>query len=318
MNIAALSLTPCSDSRGLLQASEPTPAAAGAPATCGELVQGFLDGSEFLINCPIDLEALAFIRPMREPEVHVRTRGQYSKASNSVALLLRETGLTRAGWGVELSFVSSVPRGKGLASSTAEITAALLATVRAFHLNMSVDEIGRLAVSHDASDGVVYPGISYVNQLSGFLKVSYGTPPPLRVLVVDTGGYVDSLGFDRIKARAHAAANETELRQAVHLVSRGIATGNVKLIGAGATMSARLNDVLLPKPGFSDLLHKVLEAGAVGLNAAHTGTVLGVLYDPIGRPGLSDRLRRVIEPIQGQASIIGDFAVKSGIGGVRS
>ena len=83
-------------------------------------------------------------------------------------------------------------------------------------------------------------------------------------------------------------------------------------------MSARLNDVLLPKPGFSDLLHKVLEAGAVGLNAAHTGTVLGVLYDPIGRPGLSDRLRRVIEPIQGQASIIGDFAVKSGIGGVRS
>ena len=26
-----------------------------APATCGELIQGAIDGQDFLVNCPIDL-----------------------------------------------------------------------------------------------------------------------------------------------------------------------------------------------------------------------------------------------------------------------
>jgi len=300
------------------QRYHPKPAAAGAPATNGELVQGYLDGQDFLVNCPIDLEALAFARPLREPVVHVRTRGVFSKAAGSVERLMEESGLLNSGWGVELSFVSSVPRGKGLASSTAEVTAALLATARAFNLKPALEELGRISVSQDTSDGVIYPGISTVNQLTGKLLKSMGTPPPMRVIIVDTGGFVDSVSYDRDAARAHAKKFETELRQAVHLVTKGISTGNAMLVGAGATISARLNQALLPKAGFSDILHAALENGAVGVNAAHTGTVLGIMYAAENNRRKSERLRQRIETIVGDLGIIGDYAISPGVGGIHA
>ena len=46
-----------------------------------------------------------------------------------------------------------------------------------------------------------------------------------------------------------------------------------------ALQSALLNLPYLKNPHFESLLHKYRDLGALGLNLAHTGTVVGVLFE---------------------------------------
>ena len=46
-----------------------------APATCGELVQGAIDGCDFLVNCPIDLYATASVATVDDGGLHLRSPG---------------------------------------------------------------------------------------------------------------------------------------------------------------------------------------------------------------------------------------------------
>jgi L-threonine kinase len=45
-------------------------------------------------------------------------------------------------------------------------------------------------------------------------------------------------------------------------------------------LSAEVNQAVLPKPLLEELRQATTEAGGLGVNCAHTGTVLGVLFDP--------------------------------------
>lgn len=50
-----------------------------APATCGEFVQGAIEGRDFFVNCPIDCFAFATVRPIDRPGLHVRRPENHTK-----------------------------------------------------------------------------------------------------------------------------------------------------------------------------------------------------------------------------------------------
>ena len=58
-----------------------------APATCGELIQGCLDGHDFLVNCPIDLYAYAELQPTSTPGISVSDVAHHGKIDHGIALL---------------------------------------------------------------------------------------------------------------------------------------------------------------------------------------------------------------------------------------
>jgi uncharacterized protein involved in propanediol utilization len=47
-----------------------------------------------------------------------------------------------------------------------------------------------------------------------------------------------------------------------------------------ATTCSRINETYLPKPRFAEIEEVVRRSGAVGLQVAHSGTVVGLLFDP--------------------------------------
>ena len=283
---------------------------AWAPATCGELIQGFLNGTDFLVNCPINLSAFASATPNWTGRVTVATPGDFSKSLNSVHALMDQCGLLDRGYGVDLAFVSNIPRGKGLASSTAEVSAALQAVVKVFQMPISPSMLTVLSTTFDSTDGTGMPGITEINQLTGQVIASFPEPPPLRFLIIDTGGEVDSVRFDRIKAREHSRQHENSLGKALSLVRQGLRAGRTDLISAGATISARINNLLMPKPGFEEILKVVLESGAMGLNCAHTGTVLGVMYDPLTCD--MGQVRANLSQVVMSSQFLGDYQLTGG------
>ena len=50
-------------------------------------------------------------------------------------------------------------------------------------------------------------------------------------------------------------------------------------LGWAATLGARVHQVALPKPNLRQLIWLAREVGAVGVNVAHRGTMVGLLFE---------------------------------------
>lgn len=260
-------------------------ATALAPGTCGELVQGMTGGDSFLVTCPINqfsrvtvtLRAggSGVVEPTATGVAHLpKTERALLAALDELAGQLGIDGLT-----ARVSVSNPIPAGKGMGSSSADVTAALGALGIAAGQPLSPETIARIALSVEPTDGVMFPGIALFDHRCGRIAESLGPPPPMEVIVVDTGGVVDTLEFNRVDrtARWQEVASQTD--EALELVREGIARCDPALVGRGATISAlaghppEIAEWVQRAASFAD------EESVAGINAAHSGTVVGILLD---------------------------------------
>lgn len=246
------------------------------PGTCGELVQGTLDGANFLITCPVDRYSQVTIELVRGTD-RIRGFDGRPKTGAAVRRVLDELGLPE--YGAEAVVTSTLPKGKGMASSTADIAAACLAAALAAGRVLTPARIADLALAVEPSDGTMYPGIWMFDHVTGRTRRWLGNAPPLTIIALDTGGIVDTLAFNaRTDLADKNRAKEGEIRTAVEMVCQGIAKGDACLVACGATISARANQAILYKPELEEVLAYSAELGAYGVNVAHSGTLIGVLF----------------------------------------
>ena len=101
----------------------------------------------------------------------------------------------------------------------------------------------------------------------------------MQVVILDFGGTVDTLQFNDVDVSASLLNSEKVLREAVALISQGIQESDVEKIGRGSTLSARANQAILYKPQLESAIGLASETGAAGVNVAHSGTVIGMLFE---------------------------------------
>ena len=260
-------------------------ATAATPGTCGELVQGMTGGAHFLVTCPINQfsRATATLRvgEYERPEASVSGIDHLPKARQAVAATLEKfaPNLGIANLTAEVAITNPIPAGKGMGSSSADITAAVSAVATAAGQPFSPEAIAKIALSVEPTDGVMFPGIALIDHRCGSVAESLGPPPPMEVIVIDTGGAVDTLEFNRVDRTAlwKRVAGRTD--EALELVREGIRRGDPELVGRGATVSARAGHL----PETSEWVERAEafadEQGVAGINVAHSGTVVGILLD---------------------------------------
>ncbi len=251
---------------------------ARVPGSCGELVQGILDGHNFLVSCPIDIYSVAAVTIVNGTG-RVYGDAEASKARRMVELTLAH--FRRSDVDVWLKLNNAMPRGKGMASSTADMAAASAATAKALGAcpEMNPRDTARLALEIEPTDSVLYPGITLFDHKRGNLIKMLGNIPPMRVAVLDFGGTVDTVEFNRINRDSILNRMQSVHLEAISLIERGIINRNAHDIGAGASLSAIANQEILFKPQLEDVLRLAEDVGAVGVNVAHSGTVIGMLFD---------------------------------------
>lgn len=287
----------------------PRPQRYRTPATCGELLQGALDGQDFMVNCPIDLYATALTTPAPVSGVALDGLADHGKARATVQLLMSSRGLGPRG--LRLRIDSPIPRGKGMASSSADAGAALAAAAASLGVSLSEVEAARLLTAIEPSDCTLYGGIAHLNFLTGELIERLPVPHGLRVLVLDDGGAVETLAFDRARARAVYARHADALRAALQQLRHGLREGRNDLIGLAATRSTELSQQILPKLTYQALRDVSVDWEVLGINCAHSGTVLGLLYEDA--PERGERLREAVQRVFGpDLAVIGDHRIIGG------
>jgi L-threonine kinase len=255
--------------------------------------------SHFLVTCPIDFYSRVTVEIFEGPP-GVTAPADCPKSRAGVAAALAHLG--RTGLAAILNVSNPIPRGKGMASSSADVTGAIAATGLALGQRLPPRLIGQLALSVEPSDGVMFPGIALFDHREGSIVEELGPPPPMEIVALDFGGTVDTLEFNRVDHSGEWRSLESLNRQALDLVREGIRQGSPTLVGQGASISAAAGQRILKKPQLPRVADFAEAVGAVGVCVAHSGTVIGVLLDARERRGKST-FRRARAAFTGAAAI---------------
>jgi uncharacterized protein involved in propanediol utilization len=205
------------------------------------------------------------------------------KARRAASLAMEELATDHSpavGGYMEIS--SDVPRGMGMGSSTADVTAAIRAIADFHGVTPSAEKISKIAVRAEwASDPIMIDDEAVLfAQREGVVLETFGHRLPDMIVVgcnADPGATrIDTLALTPAMYSAsdieHFSFLRTELRVAV-------GNGDVARLGMVATCSALISERFLPKPALEFLLDVSRSCGGYGVQVAHSGTVAGVIFD---------------------------------------
>ena len=253
-----------------------------AYGTFGELLQGALPGpgepdgeGRFLVTLPIARWSTARFELRGSCGIAV-SPDHKTKSATLATALLTELGYPAHG---RLVLHSSIPEGKGLASSSADLVATARAVLAAVKRSISTRRIGAMLAAIEPTDGVMHQGIVAFDHRRGIHLRTLGRLPALQVVAADQGGCVDTVAFNRT-ATGYTAAERRQYAQLLNALAVAVARTDLAAVGAISTRSAALNQDRLPSRNFAGMRRICRDVGGLGLVACHSGTMVGILLDP--------------------------------------
>lgn len=204
--------------------------------------------------------------------------------------------------GGRLEVRSDIPPGWGFGSSTSDVTATLRAVFAALRMDVGPCVIARLAVQAEtACDSTMFnhSAVLFAHREGEVLEDLGGQLPEYEVLGFNTdpsGTGIDTLEFSPARYSPKELNTFCDL---IELLRRSVQTQDLHLLGHVATTCARINQSYLPKPQFERIEAVMNRVGAAGIQVAHSGTVVGMLFDPndVATPGRVTQARREISEL---------------------
>ncbi len=246
------------------------------PGTCGEWVQGARKGIPFLVDCPIDRFSEARVSLNLHATGWDLPLGK-TKALQVLELLKEDLGLPSLSGKVE--FLQQLPEGKGMASSTADITAVVAAALIALGEEPVPERLAHFALRIEPSDSVMFPGITEIEHVIKHQHRVLGPSVPALFLALDWGGAIDTRVFNARPGLAeHYRRYEDEIARAYGLAREGIEQFDLEKLAVAGTISARCNLEINTKSQFEPFLTWVLQKGGLGVVTAHSGTLLAGVF----------------------------------------
>lgn len=249
-----------------------------APGTCGEFLQGSIDGQSFLVTCPINRYSYALsnvIQPFSKEFCALQPKS--AQARKLVQELVQQKNKNQICPPVYVR--SDILQGKGMASSSADISVTAMATALAMDYDLSLKELEQICLSVEPTDASFYQGVTQFDYIKGTISKPLGMCPPLKILVFDEGGSIDTVSFNKqADLQNKILEKESIIHESFDLFKQGLITHDIKLIGQAATLSAFGNQRILYKPNLYDFHDVGNSYNSVGTIIAHSGTIMGLLF----------------------------------------
>jgi uncharacterized protein involved in propanediol utilization len=274
-----------------------------AKGTFGELLQGVLieNDMDFLVTLPITKGTAATFQPVpgsQRISVHPPHK---RKASRLAGLMMTALSLPCGGY---LWLETELAEGKGFASSSADLVATVHAVGDAFGLVFDESVIEAFLRPIEPSDGVMYQGVVAYYHRAVRLREQLGFLTDLLIVAHDEGGEIDTIRFNRMP-KPFGAEDKAEYSSLLAELSRAVRADDLDSVGRIATRSAELNEKLRPRKFFQQIRRLSRDIGGLGLAAAHSGTVLGILLDAADpeREAKIDKADQSLRALPGSVSI---------------
>lgn len=241
------------------------------PAACGEIIEGVHQGRAYLASYCIDLFNSAEILADRRGQSPIK-----AKARSLLAFLEDHFQLELKDISIYLK--SMIPVGKGLASSSADLAAILVAINEWFGLALQELDLYRIMCQFEVSDANLFRDLSLVAFQSGQVLASWpwDWDGHLKLALVLPHERVDSQAF-------YQTLNPTSSKEADPLYEAFIEAMDLKNWEKLAQVSFQSGDrhqSRLANPYWSALSDLHSYPGIYLMNRAHSGTAVALIFDP--------------------------------------
>ncbi|WP_051798462.1 GHMP family kinase ATP-binding protein [Catenuloplanes japonicus] len=272
-----------------------------APGSFGELLQGVSpdDGRDFLVTLPLSIGAHATFTPDATlPDVQVAP----ARKRKSLAVARRALALLGAPPGGALTIDSSLPEGKGLASSSADLVATVRAVADAYDEAFDETTVEGLLRDVEPTDGVMYAETVAFYHREVRLRERLGLLPPLTLVAYDAGGAVDTVTFNRLP-HPYSAEDTQEFGRLYRRLATAVREHDLRTVGRVCTRSAELSTRLMPRAELTMMIRLCHEVDGLGVVVTHSGTNIGVLLAPGSAADAVAHVRGACRPLPGSASV---------------
>lgn len=257
------------------------------PGAVGEIVQGKFKEKDVLISCPVNLMTEVTIFESMEIE-SLRSNLKTQKFLSNV---LKRWHFEQYIKNINVVINSNIPRGKGFASSTADLCAAYYALLRMFNKKFNEKELIEECIKIEPTDSILFDKITVFDYKRGNYKEILGEYLKFYLLVFEGESTVETVEFNNKKLE--------ELRNVEDLIIRvknSLKNRDIKGIGEAALESIMRNENRLKY----DILPRIIkiknETGGLGIIGAHSGNVLAIVYDDFN---ILNRARKKVREIKG-------------------
>lgn len=197
------------------------------------------------------------------------------KTRHAVRLLLERTGRTLPPG--RLSAYSELTVGAGMASSTADIVAALRCLFRVLSLPEDPAAVRDVLAAIERADSVFLDEFALHLSARHTVVRRLGTGVVFHTAYVTEPGTVDTASTTPVLLR-HYRRRGDEYERCLTDLLKGFSTRDAPAVARAATASAVLSQEVLPKHTFAAVLAHRDEFGADGVFVAHTGSLVGYLF----------------------------------------
>lgn len=176
------------------------------------------------------------------------------------------------------TFESDCIVGAGMSSSTSDIVSALNCISNLLNRTLTIKNICDITHGIERSDSVFIQCPSlYLSQKQAIVDIYF--PPKKIYCLYGIGDDFVNTNDTRELLLEYYEANIERYKDLLDRVQLAFKNKNLDEIITCSTISARLSQGVLPKSNFDVLMNNYLEVGAKGLVVAHTGSLIGLLYN---------------------------------------
>ncbi|MCB9762419.1 MAG: kinase [Alphaproteobacteria bacterium] len=233
-----------------------------------------------MITLPIDRRSTATFTQRPSDRALIVHPARKTKALRLARRVLHHLGAPELG---TLTIETSLPEGKGLASSSADLVATARAISAALNRPLPLEVLCGFLRELEPTDGVMVPEfVAFLHRKVQLLQ-RLGLPPrPLRVLAVDEGGEIDTIAYN-LRCPDYTAAERAVYQGLLADAVDAFGAGDLDAIGRIATRSATLNQRRNPRRHLATMLRLREDVGALGVAVTHSGPCVGLLFDSAPR-----------------------------------
>lgn len=247
---------------------------ASCTGSCGELIQGWLGDSQKLVSYGIDrFSKVTLHTGLASKEIKPKVEEAIQRTQDYLKIPI--------GKREQLSFVvdSELPIAKGMASSTADIAAACQATAAYYGRKISRDEIIDICLAIERTDSILFPTLTLFEQKNGSVRESSGWAPQFYVVVLEPEETLETEVFHSQEIERLFFQQRELFAEVYQYYVGAVKEKSLEMLGEAATQSALLNQEILAKPYFSDLMKLRQYHQWLGVNVAHSGSVVGLMIE---------------------------------------
>ena len=178
---------------------------------------------------------------------------------------------------LSLSIRSSIPTGKGMASSTADIGASIMAILDYLDQDMEPDLISKIVARVEPTDSIYNENICIFDPVKGQVVDELGKLSVKKVLILEPGFKINTIKLRmRQDYYRYLGENRELTSQAFKKLKYGIENDHMESIRQACETSALANENIKNTPHLRDLIELARECDYEFLNISHTGTALGI------------------------------------------